>query len=342
MIMRRRRTKRCLTSFWHGFDARKCLALLLVRNHKIFSRFFALSKVEGLSMIGIFILLFSSCGGKKEDVVRTLQRDAKTLNIRGNELFYQGKYEEAAKFYDRARLTALSIDDRTSVAESINNLGSLYLIADEKEKARGAFEEALRFNREIKNSSGIATNLLNIASLHIDEGKPEQGLKLLEEANGDAKEPQEKAALLNQKGRALIALHQYEEASQVLNEALHLALLKKLHRTAASSYFQLGRLHETQGNLPQALEAYHEALREDKLVEYSVGIASDLFQIGKMYEKLGKKEEAFESFERAYLVSAELGARKQMKEYLQSLLALQAFAPSSARINEYQRVYSKL
>ena len=72
---------------------------------------------------------------------------SRLMRLRSREL----KYEEAAKFYDRARLTALSIDDRTSVAESINNLGSLYLIADEKEKARGAFEEALRFNREIKN-----------------------------------------------------------------------------------------------------------------------------------------------------------------------------------------------
>ena len=279
------------------------------------------------SKLALFVLIvfslivvgaFSACS-KKTDVVLTVHRDVKAYNLRGNELYYRGDYIGAAQNYDRARVLARGIDDIGGEAESLNNLGQIYLVASDTHAAREKFDQALALNMSIKNEKGVAANLNNIGSLCFQMADFARAKQYFVDAVAIDRRLKDSVALANATnnlGLAEMGLGNFEQASKYFNAALKVAKEHKRHRLVAACLQNMGVLHEKEGNYDGALAAYKQALSRDKLVEYSVGIADDLSDISRIEFKLGKLPEASEHMERALFINTRLGFEKKMMSNL--------------------------
>ena len=279
-------------------------------------------KVGSTIICLLIIAAYSGCS-KKSDVVLTVHHDVKAYNLRGNELYYKGDYIGAARNYDRARVLARGINDLRGEAESLNNLGQLYLVASDTQAARKKFDAAYELNKTIKNEKGMAANLNNIGSLYIQMADFTRAKPYLEEAIGIDRKIQNSVAMANvtnNLGLAEMGLGNYEQASKHFNVALKIAREHKRHRLAAACLQNIGALRERQGNYDDALLSYKQALASDKLVEYSVGIADDLADISRMESKLGQMSKANDCMDRALFINTKLGFEKKMKSNLSALI----------------------
>jgi tetratricopeptide (TPR) repeat protein len=276
-----------------------------------------------LIVVPVILCLITSCAlsgcSKKSDIILTVHHDVKSYNLRGNELYYKGDYIGAAQNYDRARVLARGIDDVGGEAESLNNLGQLYLIASDTKAARKKFDEAFELNESIKNEKGMAANLNNIGSIYMQMADFTRAKQYLVDASAIYKKLQISIALANvtnNLGLLEMEFGNFDQASKHFDAAFKVAKERKRHRLAAACLQNMGSLNERRGDFKKALASYKQALSRDKLVEYSVGIADDLSDISRMEFKLGMVSKATDSMERSLFINTQLGFEKKMKSNL--------------------------
>ncbi len=249
------------------------------------------------------IIAITGCGGgKRSSTVDTIKVDAKRMNLRGNELYYQGRYEDAARLYGRALSISEGIDHEEGVAESLNNLGQLYLVAGEYDDACAKFREALEINERIGNSKGAGANLNNLGSAQMKKGDLVAARLSFAEAMRryrTGNDVEGIATVLSNDALVDIASGEFAAARDKLSRSLAMSLPKKNHRLSATSYYALGKLDESQGLFADALTSYSRALSEDKLVEYSNGIAKDLAALARLSLAIGNHSAAADYSARA-------------------------------------------
>ena len=109
-------------------------------------------------IIVCFLLLFCliSCGAKQTDLIKKTKSDSRDMLQRGNDAYRQGRYKESARYYDRARMNAISIDDLVVRADADNNFGHLFLLAGNLKDAHRKFEEAKVWSETINYKIGFS------------------------------------------------------------------------------------------------------------------------------------------------------------------------------------------
>ncbi|HQH80642.1 MAG: Photosystem I assembly protein Ycf3 [bacterium ADurb.Bin270] len=251
----------------------------------------------------LLTIAMAGCGGgKRASTVDTIKVDVKRLNLRGNEFYYQGRYDDAARFYGRALSISERIDHEEGVAESLNNLGQLYLVAGSYDDACTKFREALEINDRIGNLKGAGANLNNIGSAQMAKDDLVSARSSFLEAMKryrDAKDGEGVATVLSNEALIDIESGELASARDKLSQSLAISIPKKLHRLSATSHYSLGRLAEKEGDFEAALQGYDRALAEDKLVEYSAGISKDLDALARVNRALGRDAEADDYMNRA-------------------------------------------
>jgi tetratricopeptide (TPR) repeat protein len=298
-----------------------------------------------LFFLGFAVFTLASCGSAPKDVRLEVHGDVKALTVRGNEMYFKGRYEDAAKYYDRAKVLAMSIDDRRGIAEALNNLGQLYMVAGDYIKAYEKFEQAHRINDEMGDISGKASNLNNVGSLmhklhniFFAELAFESALyyyRVVGDLLGQA-------TVLNNMGLMKIGESDFEGAKIDLNAALKIARTKKRHRLAAASHQNLGRLSETIGEYDAAIVHYKAALASDKLVEYSVGIARDLSMMGALYLRMDLLQDARDAFVRSLEVNISLGFKAGIKDCLENLIIITTATRDDLAASDYRKKLESL
>lgn len=141
---------------------------------------------------------------------------AEALVAQGNALMCSGRFDEAAKVYNRLVRVA-SDDQQRGIA--MQNLGSIHAPRREWELEAEAFESSRWLFRSAGYARGKAIAVNNLGRLAHDQGDTEQAERLLREALAGAREvaDAELAAL------ALLNLAQVRVARGVLAEALPMA-----------------------------------------------------------------------------------------------------------------------
>lgn len=299
---------------------------------------------HGASLL-FLLLLTMACAGKQQDVIRDIQRDVKRLTLQGNKLFAEARYDDAARTFDRARLRALSVDDRAGVADSLNNLGRVYRVAEDSQKAEEKFLEAENINRELSRRHELAVNLTNLGELDLLQKRFTEAEEHFSEAlslEQSGKNKEGKAVVLNHLSVLLRETGNVEESKAHAREALGIAESLKRHRIAATSFSNLGALAEIEENDEAALHFYTKALEEDRLVEYVQGIAHDLFHIGRLLSLQGKFDASAETLSRAFAASVQLRNRKTTLEILELMMSLSDHVSNSFDMQPYRDAHTVL
>ena len=107
------------------------------------------------------------------------------------ELCFMESQDKALEYYQMSLKIREEIKDQSGVAQSFNNIGSIYLhLSEEKNKQSGVqqsqqikkaleyFQKSLKIQEEIKDKSGIASSLSNIANVLLKEDKVNEALAL--------------------------------------------------------------------------------------------------------------------------------------------------------------------
>ena len=199
--------------------------------------------------------------------------------------FHTGqKYEKEYKFREAIEAYRECLNNSDSPEEdkiTLNILiGNCYYFLSKLKDAEKHFKESLNISKRAENRieklPAKSVALTNIGIIYTDSGKPEEALKLFQEA-----------LEINKKNK-------YQEG-------------------IANVFNNIGLAHSKLRETDQALNYYQKALKINKKIGYKEGVATNLGNIGLIYITLGKSEEALKYYQEALEVFIHMNAEPRIE-----------------------------
>ena len=277
-------------------------------------------KIKTLPILSWLCLLclVCACGGVSRQKVETpadVQAGAKAIE-KGNRLYAQGCYRQAAPHFFRAHVAFTAADDQPGVALSLNNLGNVYQAEGDADNAIAFFDESLAVSESLGDRPGILRALSNKVAALIGADRLEQAETLIAETARRAGEPF--LPLQINQGILLIKKKDYPRAQTVLEEALA-GVARQDRASRAKIHFALGRLMRARGNPAGAIDHFQLALADDRAVGSYRGMAQDHAQLGDAYREKDGPARALAHYKQAVKLYALLGAGDRVPAVLAKL-----------------------
>ncbi|CAF3478114.1 unnamed protein product [Rotaria socialis] len=219
----------------------------------------------------------------------------------------QGKYPEAAKFYEKSleiKRNTIQEDD-PSLAATYANIGGVYKNMGENSKALPLQEKANKI-MEISlppNHPNLASSYNNIGTVYQNMGEYSKALPLLEKALKirEISLPPNHPSLAtsnNNIGQLYQNMGEYSKALPLLEKALKIweISLPANHPDLATSYNNIGLAYKSMGKYQKALEFYEKSLRirETSLPPNHPDLETSYNSIGLAYNSMGEYAKALE------------------------------------------------
>lgn len=109
------------------------------------------------------------------------QGETQTLTNLGNVYSLQGNWEKASECYEQSQVIFEELTDRLGVAKSLGNLANVYTQQGNWEKATEYYEQSLAIFSKLGARYEEAQTLANMGILHIKQGHEEQAAMLWQE-----------------------------------------------------------------------------------------------------------------------------------------------------------------
>jgi CHAT domain-containing protein/tetratricopeptide (TPR) repeat protein len=250
----------------------------------------ALALMSFLGMAGLWVLMPELAKGQVTPGGVIAQSDelaeAEQLNKQVEQLYNQGKYQEAIPLLERVLSIRKKVlgNEHPDVASSLNNLAALYTSQGRYSEAEPLYRQALEMRKRLLGNERplVASSLNNLAALYTSQGR-------------------------------------YSEAEPLLHQALEMRkrLLGNEHPDVVQSLNNLAVLYESQGRYSEAEPLYRQALEMNKrlLGNEHPGVATSLNNLGLLYKKQGRYSEAEPLYRQA------LEMRKRLLENQHPLVA---------------------
>jgi len=104
-----------------------------------------------------------------------------------------------------------------------------------------------------------------------------------------------------------------EEALKLFQEALEINKKNKYEEGIANVFNNIGLAHSKLRETDQALNYYERALKINKKIGYKEGMATNLGNIGLVYITLGKSEEAIKYYQEALEIFTHINAQPRIE-----------------------------
>jgi tetratricopeptide (TPR) repeat protein len=243
------------------------------------------------------------------------QRIAVYINL-GNASHTTGNNQEAIKYYQ----LILDLKDKVNEQEqneieaiALGNLGLVYSVQGNLNKAEQYQQESLKLHRELGYKQGKANAFGNLGLVYFDQGnlkKAEQYLKEALKLHRELGYKQGKANAFGNLGIIYRVQKKRKKAEQYLKEAL------KLHRELgnkqgeANQLVNLGITYCVQGNLKKAELIIQDAIKLHRELGYKQGEANALCNLGPVYRAQGNLKKAKQYYQEALKLHRELGDKQ--------------------------------
>lgn len=237
---------------------------------------------------------------------------ANSANYQGILLHNQGHYLAALEWYQKAFGMFNELNNKSGAAKVLNNIGIIYSVTFQREKAIECYKEALAYNEMSENHDMVCHNLYNIAEEYVDAKNFE--LAALYKDKLDRYQdrfgvfipaPDIDAQILRNKGR-------YNEALVLLDSALHV-------ESADSDLTHMGSVRLLRSELFMDMGKYD--LAEQELAEANtIGRNNDYNDIKLEYLKSMARLMSLKGwYERAYSYEREYGTMKDSLDRINNL-----------------------
>ena len=225
------------------------------------------------------------------------------------------KFEEAARLFKQAgdlRLQALSIF----------NIGQVYSLLQENQKALEFYNQALPLIKAVGDKRGEAATLNNIAGIYDSLGEKQKALELYNQVLpllGTLGDKGGQAATLNNMGFLYDSLGEKQKALEYYNQALPLTRAMGDQRGEAATLNNIGAVYDSLGEKQKALELYNQALPLTRALGDKRTEATTLNSIGTVYDSLGEKQKALELYNQALPLTRAVGNKRGEATTLNSI-----------------------
>ncbi|KKD39519.1 MAG: tetratricopeptide repeat protein [Limnoraphis robusta] len=262
---------------------------------------------------------------------------------------YQQEQTLAIEYFQKAISLQQKLNLEIELAESLNNLASLYKSQGKYEQAKPLYLLALEMRQQLsgKQHPDVATSLNNLASLYKSQGKYKQAeplyllaLEMRKQLFGE--QHPDVANSLNNLANLYLSQGKYEEAEPLFKKVLEMRqqLLGKKHLDVATSLNNLATLYKSQGKYEQAESLFQQALemREKLLGLEHPFVATSLNNLASLYESQGRYEQA----EFLYLQALEMKQKLlglQHPSVATSLNNLALFYSSQGKYEQAESLY---
>jgi CHAT domain-containing protein/Tfp pilus assembly protein PilF len=229
---------------------------------------------------------------------------AEVLGIlqKGLQAHNAARYEEALGLYNQALTKAGILKDKQLEADTLHNIGGVYINLGQPQKALSYYEQALPLYRAGGDKGGEAAALTGIGVIYTYLGQPrkaldyyEQALPLLRLVSDKAGE----AATLSNVGTVYAELGQPQKALPYYEQALPLYRAGGDKRGEAAALHNISGIYALLGQPQKALAFYEQALPRFRMVGDKRGEATTLTNIGEVYRGLGQLQKALEYYDQA-------------------------------------------
>jgi CHAT domain-containing protein/tetratricopeptide (TPR) repeat protein len=215
------------------------------------------------------------------------------------------KYHEALELYRRASY-------RPGEAETLQNIGLVYLALGETQKALDKLNEGLLIRRAIGDRRGEAISLSSIGEAYRTSRELQKALEKYIEALPIRREVGDRrgeAITLNNIGTVYLAMGETQKALEKYIEALPIRREVGDRRGEAITLANIGRVYHSLGEIQKALEKHNEALPVFRALGNRREEAITLQNIGAVYQSLGETQKALEKYHEALPISRTIGDR---------------------------------
>lgn len=214
-----------------------------------------------------------------------------------------GRHDEAEPMYLKVlELQKKQLGDSPAVANTMNNVGMLYVEIDDLRRAEQMLQGALKMWSQTLGADNIKVGVANhnLAILYINKGDLEQAEKLIERAIGIRTKilgEQHEATSLSRMYLAEIYMDtgRLEEAEQILRRVVEVLedKLPEGHRRTVSARMRLGATLAARGQIAEGeLLMLENLARLRELLPGSITERRALRWVARRYEKWGRPEEA--------------------------------------------------
>ena len=241
------------------------------------------------------------------------------LNSIGRQIYVLGKINEAAFAWSHLLNVATSENDNKWKSIATCNLGNIYQIQGDMEKALEHYEKALKIDEEIGNKQGIASDLGNMGVIYRIQGDLGKALEHHEKAleiderignkQGIATHLGNIGTVYQIQGDMEKSLEHHEKSLEIDEEIGN-------KRGMATNLGNMGIVYRIQGNIGKALEHHERALEIDEGIGNKQGVATHLGNIGTVYQIQGDMEKSLEHHENALEMDEVIGNKQGMATHV--------------------------
>jgi tetratricopeptide (TPR) repeat protein len=234
------------------------------------------------------------------------------INSIGSQAYKWGELEQALCAW-KHMLERTKDKDKEVEAIARGNIGLVYKIKGELDKALEYYGKAWKLNEELGRREGMAIGLGNIGIVYRIKGELDKALEYYEKAwklNEELGRKEGMAADLGNIGNVYRIKGELDKALEYLKKALKLNEELGRREGRANQLGNIGIVYQIKGELDKALEYYGKALKLDEELGSKEGMANQLGNIGNVYRIKGELDKALEYYGKAWKLDEELGSKE--------------------------------
>ncbi|MBL7911036.1 MAG: tetratricopeptide repeat protein [Bacteroidia bacterium] len=239
------------------------------------------------------------------------------INNKGFSAIQSGKPDLALKYFNENLVLLKSTGDKTTLADTYNNIGAIYYNLGNVIVAIDYYQKSLKIFEELNDKKRIGYALNNLGILYYNQGDTAKALDYYEKglkAKLLIKDKQGIAYSINSIAQIYFFKKNYDKALNYYYKSLKLFEEVKDKRGAALTTNFIGGVYEQQNNITEAQILFKKALETQLLIDDKASIANSKNCIARTYFKQKKYSDAFLYASEALKISKEMGYPKEIFE----------------------------
>lgn len=234
---------------------------------------------------------------------------------RGLVLRMIGKWKEAEAGFRDAVKYANQIEDESRIGRANGDLGWLFYLKAEHQKAMECFEKELEYSQAVEDKKEVARAYGNMAAIFVSQGNYEKAMERYKKNYELSKDIGDKKGIsrsLGNMGIVYMYKGDYERAMKYYQERL--ALDRELEDKSGMSIVlgNMGIIYYNLGEFDKAMSHFRNARDLSQELGDKSGIAFAIGNMGTIHAEKGNYKNAMEYFRRKLDISKELGNKNEI------------------------------
>lgn len=259
-----------------------------------------------------------------DDSVRfiLLQAQAGALYYIGWNYSVATQYDKCIFYYEKCKTIYIEIKDSIGLANSIDNIGNIFLFKGELSKALDYYNQALQIRIQIDDKLGMGASRNNIGGIYYEHGDYLAALKEYKQALNLHKQANFISGVstaLNNLGSIELYFGNYDNALNYYSKSLAISTQLGDKQGMAASMTQIGTIELLNKNIDVALHYFENSLSLYSDVDDQRGISGCYLSIGQIYLAKNKHKKAIDFFEKGLTIATEMGIDLEQKNASENL-----------------------